>query len=91
MVLGASFDTPAENKAFAEAESFAFRRLSDRDRAVGRAYEAMRPPDDKLADYPLWVAYLIDPDGVIRRSYEVTDTAAFAGVVIDDLEALTRS
>lgn len=90
MVLGASFDTPEENKAFADAESFAFRLLSDRDREVGRAYGALRPPDDKLADYPLRVAYLIDPEGIIRRSYEVNDTAGFAGVVIDDLEAMTR-
>lgn len=35
------------------------------------------------------VAYLIDPDGVIRRSYEVTDTAGFAGVVIADLDAIS--
>ena len=46
-MLGASFDTPEENKAFADAQSFEFRLLSDVDRAVGAAYEATRPPDDQ--------------------------------------------
>ena len=79
-----------DNKAFAHAQSFGFRLLSDTDRAVGRSYEAERPSDDPLAAYPLRVAYLIDPEGVIRRSYEVTDTAGFAGLVISDLESFAE-
>jgi hypothetical protein len=34
------------------------------------------------------VSYLIDPDGVIRRSYAVSDTAGHAGVVLGDLQQL---
>ena len=48
VVLGASFDTVEENRAFAEAEDFGFRLLSDVDRTVGRAYEAARPDGDPL-------------------------------------------
>ena len=87
-MLGASFDTPAENKAFADAEGFRFRLLSDVDRSVGTAYEAARPPDDTYADYPKRISYLIDPDGVIQRAYEVTDVAAHADDVLADLTTL---
>ena len=91
MVLGASFDTPEENKAFAEAQSFDYRLLSDVDRAVGTQYETVRDPDDKLAALAQRIAYLIDPDGVIRRSYLVTDVNGFADLVINDLTSLRSS
>ena len=73
--------------AFAEAENFPFRLLSDVDRAVGTTYEVARGPDEKFPDFPKRIAYLIDPKGQIYRRYEVTDTAAHAGEVIADLEA----
>jgi peroxiredoxin len=73
--------------AFAEAENFPFRLLSDVDRAVGTTYEVKRGPDEKFPDFPKRIAYLIDPEGKIHRRYEVTDTAAHAGEVIADLEA----
>jgi peroxiredoxin Q/BCP len=88
VVLGASFDTPEENKAFADAERFPFRLLSDTDRSVGRAYEVVRPADDRYADYAMRIAYLIDPAGTIQRSYEVTDVNGFAANVLDDLADL---
>lgn len=87
-MLGASFDTIEENRAFAEAESFAFRLLSDVDRAVGRAYGAARDDDDPLASLPKRVSYLIDPDGIVRRAYTVSDTAGHAAEVLADLEQL---
>lgn len=87
-MLGASFDTPEDNKAFADTESFGFRLLSDVDRAVGTAYGAVRPPDDQYAAMPKRVSFLIDPDGIIRRTYEVKDTAAHADEVLADLATL---
>jgi peroxiredoxin Q/BCP len=86
-VLGASFDTPEENKAFAESENFGFTLLSDPEKEVGTAYEVVRDPDADFANFALRIAYLIDPDGVIRQSYEVKDTAGFAAQVLSDLEA----
>jgi peroxiredoxin Q/BCP len=86
--LGISFDTPEENKAFKEKFDFPFRLLSDVDHAVGKAYEAERPTDDKFPTFALRVSYLIDPDGKIARSYKVVDTAAHAGEVLADLAAL---
>ena len=87
-MLGASFDTPEENKAFADAEGFGFRLLSDVDRSVGTIYGAARPADDQYADYAKRISFLIDPNGVVQRSYEVTDTAAHADDVLNDLAEL---
>ena len=87
-MLGASFDTPAENKSFADEQSFEFRLLSDVDRAVGTAYGAVRPPDDKFPDFPKRVSFLIDPEGVVRRTYEVRDPGAHADDVLADLAEL---
>ena len=88
VVLGASFDTPAETLAFAESERFGFRLLSDTDRAVGARYEVLRPPGDELADYAMRIAYLIDPEGIIQKSFEVTDVEGFAAQVLSDLASL---
>ena len=62
--------------------------LSDTDMTVGRTYQVTRSPDDERANYALRIAYLIDPDGTIRKAYEVTDTGGFASEVLRDLELL---
>jgi peroxiredoxin Q/BCP len=90
VVLGASFDTVAENHAFAVAQEFPFRLLSDVDRTVGHAYEVVRAAGHQYADYPERFSYLIDPAGVIRRSYAVHDVAGHAATVIADLTALQQ-
>ena len=84
VVLGASFDTPEENKAFADAQRFGFRLLSDPDRVAGEQYHAAKGADEQFATFARRIAYLIDPSGVIRRSYEVTDVAGFADQVLGD-------
>lgn len=90
-ILGASYDTPAENLAFAQAQQFPFRLLSDTDHAVAAAYDATRDADDKFAGFPRRYSYLIDPDGMIARAYDVTDVAHHADQVIADVErALER-
>lgn len=87
MILGASFDTPAANLAFAEGQTFPFRLLSDVDRAVGTTYQVARAEGEKNPEYPMRHSYLIDPDGLIHRRYEVSDVASHAADVIADLEA----
>lgn len=88
VILGASFDPPAENFAFAEAQELPFSLLSDVDRSVGATYDVVRAPGEKYTEYPRRHSYLIDPDGVVRRAYDVTDVAAHATQVLHDLEAL---
>ncbi len=85
-----SFDTPADNLAFKQANDFPFPLLSDTDKTVGTAYEVLRDPDDKFADFPQRISYLIDPDGTIERSYEVSDPAGHGAAVLVDLEAAQR-
>lgn len=85
-MLGASFDTPEENKSFADDQQFSFRLLSDVGKTVGRTYEVVRGPGEKYPDFPLRVAYLIDPGGVIAKSYLVSDPATFAGEALTDIE-----
>ena len=87
-MVGISFDQPADNKAFAEAQGFGFALLSDVDKRVGAAYEVLREPDDKFAGFSQRLSYLIAPDGVIRRSYVVSDAGGHAEVVLGDLADL---
>ena len=88
MVLGASFDTPAENLEFAEAQRFEYLLLSDIDQRVGAAYEVVRESDDQYASYPKRHSFLIDDEGVIRHVYVVSDVASHAADVLADLEDL---
>jgi peroxiredoxin len=48
----------------------------------------VRPPDDKYAGFPRRYSYLIDPDGLIRHAYDVTDVATHADDVLADLDRL---
>ena len=64
-VLGVSFDSEAENRAFAEKFNFPFRLLCDTDRRVGLAYGAC---DDPAAQYARRITYVIDEDGHIAQA-----------------------
>jgi peroxiredoxin Q/BCP len=86
-IVGASFDTPDENRAFREKFDFPFALWSDYDEQGGVAYEVRDPGTEKV-HFAKRLAYLIDPDGVIRKAYEVKDTNAFAADVLGDLRGL---
>jgi len=88
VVLGASFDTPEDNGAFAEEHGLPFPLLSDGDRTAGRLYETVRHPSERSPEYAKRRTYLIDPDGVIRKAYRVRDIPAHPQEVLDDLDAL---
>ena len=91
MILGASFDTPAENKTFADKYGFGFQLLSDADRAVGEVYGAKRGEDEEYNNFAKRVSFLIDPEGRIARAYEVSDPAAHPGEVLEDLRSLQHA
>jgi thioredoxin-dependent peroxiredoxin len=88
-VLGISFDSPADNKAFREKFDFPFRLLSDDDEQVGVAYGTRDAGTDKV-HFAKRHAYLVDPDGVVRKAYDVKDVNAFAGEVLADLSNLRQ-
>ena len=58
--------------------------LSDHDEQVGVAYGTRDPGTDKV-HFAKRIAYLIDPEGVIRKAYTVKDVNVFAGEVLGDL------
>lgn len=84
-----SFDTPEDNRAFREKFDFPFKLLCDTDEQVGVQYGVRAPGTDKVY-FARRIAYLVDPDGVIRKTYEVSDPAGFADVVMADLRELAR-
>ena len=64
--------------------------MSDPDKLVGRAYQTLRDAADPYANFPQRVSYLIDPEGVIAKSYLVTDPSGHAAEVLADLAALQQ-
>jgi peroxiredoxin Q/BCP len=86
--VGASFDTPEDNRAFTEKNGFRFRLLSDVDRKVGELYETKRAPEERFPDQAKRRTYLIDPDGRIAKAYRVTDIPAHPAQVLDDFRTL---
>jgi peroxiredoxin Q/BCP len=88
VVVGLSFDSPEENKAWADEQGFEFPLLSDVDHSVGRRFEVERDADDQYAHFPLRVSYLVDPDGVIRKTYAVSGVQAHATSVLAALSKL---
>jgi peroxiredoxin Q/BCP len=87
-ILGISFDTPEENKEFAEAQSFPYRLLSDPDKAVGEAYGAKKGPDEQWPMVAKRLSFLIDPEGRVAKTYEVSDVAAHPEQVLEDIRNL---
>jgi peroxiredoxin Q/BCP len=89
--VGVSFDRSQDNLAFAQKHGFPFRLLSDQDRTVGERYQTKRAPGEQNPQYAKRRTYLIDPEGMIVKSYRVTDIPAHADQVLADLRALVGS
>jgi peroxiredoxin Q/BCP len=90
-IVGISFDTPDDNRTFAEQNGFPFRLLSDVDRVVGRLYETQRAPEERSPEFAKRRTYLIDPEGVIRKAYRVTDISAHPEQVLEDFRLLVAA
>ena len=70
MILGVSFDTQAENKAFHDKFDFGYPLLCDTTRELGMAYGAADSADAKYANR---ISYIIGPDGTIEHAEKVSD------------------
>lgn len=92
VVLGASYDTPSENRAWRDDMGFGFRLLSDADRTAAAAYGVVRPPADRFAAYPARATFVVDPAGLVSLVYVVAGSqiAGHAARVLDDLRVLKR-
>ena len=73
-VLGVSFDTERENKAFARKFNFPFSLLCDTDRKIGVAYGAA---DSAKDEYARRIAYVIDEEGKIAQAHAKVDAATY--------------
>ncbi len=82
-----SFDTQAENHAFASQCAFPFPLLCDTTRETGLAYGAAT---DAQATYPRRISYLIGPDATILKAYPDVSPADHPEHVLDDLAALHK-
>lgn len=74
MILGASFDTPAANKAFAEKFSFEFPLLCDVTRAMGEAFGATEKGASGGAKR---IGVVIGPDGTVIEFVPKADSRTF--------------
>jgi thioredoxin-dependent peroxiredoxin len=83
-VLGISFDTVAENAAFAQKFNFPFPLLCDTSRAIGLAYGAC---DDAKAGYARRISYVIDEEGKILKAYDSVSPRSHPAEVLADLDA----
>ncbi len=81
-VVGVSFDTPAENAAFAKKNHFPFPLISDTDRTIGIAYGAADSPKD---EYARRIAYVIDENGVIAQAHPKVDAKNYPRQQLEQL------
>jgi peroxiredoxin Q/BCP len=78
VILGASFDTAAENRAFAEKFHFNFPLICDTDHSIGAAYGADQGPGKGAQR----VGVIIGPDGKIKEWHQRVDARAWPASVI---------
>ena len=72
-IYGVSFDTPGENKAFAQKYQLPFPLLCDTTKAMSIAYGAAA---DASVQYPDRVTYVLAADGTVESAEKVADIAA---------------
>ncbi len=83
-VLGISFDSVEDNRAFAEKFDFPYRLLCDTERKVGLAYGAAESAD---AGYARRISYVIGEDGNVLFAYPKVKPDEHVGKVLSDLAA----
>ena len=85
VILGVSFDTEDDNRAFKEKYDFPYDLLTDAQKSMSIAYGAA----DSDSARPSRVSVLISPDGKVAASYEVVDKAEHPNEVLADLNRLS--
>jgi len=80
--LGVSFDSVAENAAFAQKYQFPFLLLCDTARTIGLAYGAC---ENANAGYAKRISYVIDEQGKIEKAYDSVSPRSHPAEVLADL------
>ncbi|HEX5010425.1 MAG TPA: peroxiredoxin [Planctomycetota bacterium] len=81
-IYGVSFDTPADNKAFAQKYKLPFPLLCDTTKVMSIAYGAAA---DGSAKYPDRVTYVLAADGTVESAEKVTDIPAHVDAAVAKL------
>lgn len=81
VVLGASYDDPAANKAFADKFKYPYKLLSF-SKDDGKAYDAY---DASADQYARRISYLIGPDRKIVKAYPKVKPAEHPSQVLADV------
>jgi thioredoxin-dependent peroxiredoxin len=81
-ILGVSFDDPATNAAFVNAEGFPFRLLSDQSHQFAVRVGAA---DSTSAPVARRISYLVGPDGKVRQVYASVNPTSHAKEVLGGL------
>lgn len=79
MILGCSFDSVADNAAFADKLGYPFALLCDTGRKIGMAYGACETPD---AGYAKRITYVIDDKGIITHALPKVDPTTHTAKVL---------
>lgn len=66
MILGVSFDTPEDQKAFKEKFDFPYDLLADTEKNMSISYGAA----DASAERPRRISVLISPDGIVEKVFD---------------------
>jgi peroxiredoxin len=80
-----SFDTPEDNAAFAEAQSYTYELWSDLDRSLALHYGAASSESQAMASR---ITVLLDEEGVWRLVYDPASVTSNAQDVLEDCEIL---
>ena len=83
-MLGVSFDSPAENKAFKEKFKFSYDLLSDVDKMASIKFGAAELSSSNASR----VSVLIGPDGKVVKVYDKVTPAEHPEQVLADLATL---
>ena len=88
-VFGVSKDTVESHKKFVDKYNLPFQLLADPDTAVNKLYGVWREKKmmGKVYRGTLRSAFLIDPEGIVRKVYEKVKPEIHAEEVISDLDA----
>ena len=86
-IVGVSYDSPEKNYKFAERFNFAFPLLTA-DTKMSMRYGTYRKPEDPWFGVPRRISYLVNPKGIVEKSYKVLDPSRHPAQVLADLKTL---
>ena len=92
VIFGISADSVKSQNNFCKKQSFPFQLLSDKEKVIIRAYEAIGMKKMYGREYEgiFRVSYLIDENGMIEKAYEKVKPKEHAVEVLEDLNWYTK-